>query len=165
MSAAYDPEGWHDMAVAVAGATAALTGLLFVAISINVREIVQTSTLPRRAAGALITVTTPLIISLAILIPGQSDEALGWELLAIGVVIGVILPWLHAPANRGEASLRVWMIGTAIPIAILIIPTLLAGIGLLTDSGGGLYWIVPAFVAAVVGGLSQAWVLMIEILR
>jgi hypothetical protein len=32
---AYQPEQWHDMFVAMAGAAAALTGLIFVAVSIN----------------------------------------------------------------------------------------------------------------------------------
>ncbi len=32
---AYQPEQWHDMFVAIAGAAAALTGLIFVAVSIN----------------------------------------------------------------------------------------------------------------------------------
>jgi hypothetical protein len=37
----YDPAEWHDFAVAAAGAAAALTGLPFVAISINLDRILQ----------------------------------------------------------------------------------------------------------------------------
>src|SRR5271169_1869497 len=36
---AYDPETWHDLFIAAAGAAAALSGLIFVAVSINLREI------------------------------------------------------------------------------------------------------------------------------
>jgi hypothetical protein len=32
-------------------------------------------------------------------------------------------------------------------------------------AGGGLYWVVPAVLAAIVFGLINAWVLLIEILR
>jgi hypothetical protein len=37
--AAYAPGTWHDFFVAAAGATAALSGLIFVAVSINLRAI------------------------------------------------------------------------------------------------------------------------------
>jgi hypothetical protein len=46
---AYDPELWHDLFVAVAGAAAALAGLVFVAVSINVERILQYKGLPERA--------------------------------------------------------------------------------------------------------------------
>lgn len=36
---AYDPETWHDLFIAAAGAAAALSGLIFVAVSINLRDI------------------------------------------------------------------------------------------------------------------------------
>jgi hypothetical protein len=50
-------------------------------------------------------------------------------------------------------------------MAMVIGPTLLAGLGLLLDSLGGLYWLSVAVLAAIIGGLAQAWVLLIEILR
>jgi hypothetical protein len=37
----YQPESWHDLFVASAGAAAALTGLIFVAVSINLAKIVD----------------------------------------------------------------------------------------------------------------------------
>ncbi|SNS82262.1 hypothetical protein SAMN04488107_3903 [Geodermatophilus saharensis] len=50
---AHRPEAWHDLAVAAVGATAALTGLLFVAVSTNLDRILAFPTLPRRAAATL----------------------------------------------------------------------------------------------------------------
>ena len=54
MSAAYDPEQWHDLFVAVAGASAALLGLLFVAVSINLERILSYKGLPERALETLL---------------------------------------------------------------------------------------------------------------
>jgi hypothetical protein len=51
------------------------------------------------------------------------------------------------------------------PAVALALGPLLAGIGVLTTSIGGLYWIPAAMVVALLGGLFNAWVLMIEIIR
>lgn len=36
---------------------------------------------------------------------------------------------------------------------------------LLVGSGGGLFWVVPAFVLGYTGAVANAWVLVVEILR
>ncbi len=50
---AYEPAEWADFGVAVAGAAAALAGLLFVAVSLNLRDILALPQLPARAALTL----------------------------------------------------------------------------------------------------------------
>jgi hypothetical protein len=71
VDAGLDPAAWSDFAVAVAGAAAALSGLLFVAVSINLSRILAFSNLPARAAQTLIMLVTPLVVSLLVLIPAQ----------------------------------------------------------------------------------------------
>ena len=46
-----------------------------------------------------------------------------------------------------------------------MIPFVIAGISLLAESGGGLYWVLAGIVGAIVGGVANAWVLLVEILR
>ena len=41
----------------------------------------------------------------------------------------------------------------------------MAGSALLAQTAGGLYWLVPAALVAIVAGLANTWVLLIEILR
>ncbi len=166
MSAHYDPTQWGDFAIATAGAAAALAGLLVVAISINVREILAERDLPTRAACALVVLTSPLVTALLLLVPSQPPDALGVELIVFGVVLGVALvprnlPF-HLPPERTMSS---WVLAQGVPILALVAGTTLAGIGMITGSLGGLYWLVPAVIGAVAGGLIQAWVLLIEILR
>ena len=45
--------GWSEFAAAAAGAAAALAGLVMVAISVNIREILTLPGLPARAAAAV----------------------------------------------------------------------------------------------------------------
>jgi hypothetical protein len=54
---AYHPEQWHDFATSFAGAAGALLGLAFVAISLNLDQILRDKTLPRRAVEASVACT------------------------------------------------------------------------------------------------------------
>jgi hypothetical protein len=166
VDAAYDADVWAGFAGAVVSAAAALAGLLFVSISINIRHILAGRGISGRAAHALILLTTPLVLSLAVLVPGQSDTALGVELLVIAAVVGTGLGWLSRPSRRtAEQPLFSWIISTALPTVALTASPLLAGVGLMTVSLGGLFWYPAAVVLGLLGGLLNAWVLLVEILR
>ena len=79
-------DGWSDFYVAQAGASAALAGLLFVAISISLSDMLSFPHLPMRAASALALLTTVLFVSALMLIPDQSIERAGGELIALAVI-------------------------------------------------------------------------------
>ena len=161
----YDVARWSDFAVMLGGAFAALAGLLFVAVSINVREIVGTTGLPARALQTLVLFTTPLVAAIVLLVPDQSRRLAGAELLAAAVVVGVVLARQHRrsrsdfKAPRGSRFFRVLVDGVVFAALGAAGATLIAG------AGGGLYWLVPTTLAALAGGLTNAWVLLVEILR
>jgi hypothetical protein len=54
---------------------------------------------------------------------------------------------------------------TVVPAAVVALAPFVAGIGLLTESIGGLYWLPAAVAVGLLGGRSNAWVLLVEILR
>ena len=94
-------EAWTDFNVAVAGATAALAGLLIVALSVNVGEIVKAPTLTARAASAISTLLLGLVATASGLIPSQPLWVLGLELALATIVLARIvlkerMSWVQA---------------------------------------------------------------------
>jgi modulator of FtsH protease len=157
---------WTDFSVAVVGASAALTGLLFVAVSINIEQILAVDALAGRALSTMILFVVPLVVGTLVLVPGQSPTALGLELIGTGVVAGGGLLRVNRPGNRGELEPRSsWLLIRFVPSVTITVFLLLAGTTLIAQAGGGLYWVAPAIVEAFVGGLVTVWVLLVEIRR
>jgi len=71
---------------AAAGASAALAGLVIVAISVNIQQILWYSHLPVRAGATIATLILILTSSMAGLIP-QPLPDLGMETLVLGIVV------------------------------------------------------------------------------
>src|SRR6476661_8534111 len=86
MDAAYEPDAWHDVGVALVGGSAALLGLLFVVVSIHLRVVVDDPVLRRRAEIMLGLLATTFAASAALLIPGRGRQALGIELMPIALI-------------------------------------------------------------------------------
>jgi hypothetical protein len=168
---AYDPARWSDFALAQLGASAALLGLVFVGLSINLRDVVGSRRLVNRAAEAIIGLAAVLVSATAVLIPDQSRGVVSAELL---VIAGFTLA-VTAALQRGASGPTVGEEGRAPPRISIVIrrtfgigaPALLglAGISLAAEGGGGLYWWPAAIVVAFMGALANSWVLLIEILR
>lgn len=138
---------------------------MFVAISINVDRILKLPGIPERALETVLLLLAVLLVSIVGLIPGQSNDALGAEFLALGLVFGGVIGRLErrslpqTPQPPSQVAMRLFLIVAA------TLPMILGGVSLLAESGGGLYWIVAGIVFATAGGVANAWVLMVEILR
>lgn len=92
--------GWTDFFVADAGASAALAGLLFVAVSINLGRILEFSHLPLRAGEALVALLSVLFVATVGLVPGQSDHAYGFEVAAIGLATWLFQTFALVKSHR-----------------------------------------------------------------
>ena len=129
---------WSEFSVAVVGAAAALTGLLFVAVSINIEQILAVGPLAGRALSTMILFVIPLVVGILVLVPDQSPTALGLELGGTGLAAGGCLLWINRPAGRGELEPRSgWLLLRLLPSVTITVFLVLAGAGLITRAGGG----------------------------
>ena len=161
----YDPAEWHDLFVAVAGAAAALAGLLFVALSINLKQILAAPMLAMRAAAALATLILAVVAAILILVPGQHRAILGLELLVCAVPTWLVMTRAQLRLGRAGPQTAV-QYGTDLALAQLaMVPFVVAGASLAAGAGGGLYWMVPALVFVFISTTTRAWVLLVEVNR
>jgi hypothetical protein len=140
--------------------------LIFVALTINLERILSVRGLPGRAGESIVMFVGVLVLSLLLLIPGQSESALGAEILVAGLLYLVTLIAILVPGLAGQTRQPLSWRATRVVAAVAAgLPAVIAGISLLAGSTGGLAWLVPCFVISFVAGVGNAWVLLVEVVR
>ena len=162
---AYEASEWTEFFVAGAGASAALAGLVFVAVSINVDRILRFPGLPERALATVMLLLSVVLVSLIGLIPGQTRVARAGELLGVGLVFAVVILGLTRRSMAGRDAHAVHAFGHWLVVALGTVPVVLGAVSMFGETGGGLYWVAAAIVLATTGAVANAWVLLVEILR
>jgi uncharacterized membrane protein len=158
----YLPGMWRDFGVTVAGLAGALTGLLFVAVSLKSEALARSRSLSFRAAQTLVLFMTAAIAAILLVAP-QPRSALGAELLALAAVSGIALLVFDRRAGHDQDSGVARYIERASPNLITAVLVALAGLTLLLTAGGGLYWMIPATLASLVGGVINAWLFLVKV--
>jgi len=109
--------GWDNFFIAQVGASAALAGLVFVGVSINLREIVADPRLVGYALEALVVLLGVLVASSLLLVPGQPPALLGGEVVVVGLGAWLLVsaqqwwswgwgPGCWSPCSKGAARAR-----------------------------------------------------------
>jgi CDP-diglyceride synthetase len=159
-------EAWHDFFVAEVGASAALVGLLFVSVSLNLAKILATNGLTTRALLALLLLGAVLVVSSLMLIPEQSANVLGIEILGIAVLVWAFGTYYDIRALRdAEPETRGYFLQHLVEFEATMVPYFAGGVLLTMGRNEALYWIAAAVIASFVTAIMDAWVLLVEINR
>jgi hypothetical protein len=159
-------DGWTDFNVAMVGATAALAGLLIVAMSVNIAEIMKSPTLPPRAATSIATLVLAIVAGAFGLIPAQGTFAYGVEVLVATLIAGVfqvhaISVIIRQTSNRAGYRALQGLSGV-LPLAAFLVGAVLIVAG---AASAGLVAIAFGSVLAVISAILIAWVVLVEVLR
>ncbi|HLK27213.1 MAG TPA: hypothetical protein VKT28_01425 [Puia sp.] len=158
--------GWDNFFVAIVGAAAALTGLIFVGVSINLSRILSLSKITSRALESLILLLNVAIIGALCLVPQQSSFLLGIEILSIGIIVWGITLKLDIDLIRfSESSHKKHSWQNILFSHLAVLPYVIAGILTLSSGFGGIYWLIPGIIFSFIKALIDAWVLLVEINR
>lgn len=158
---------WESFFVASAGAMAALSGLIFVSVSINLDHILRVPGLDQRAMEALSLLVGSLLLALLVLVPSQPVAA--WVAEAGGFA-------LLAAYLAGRSTRSMWPVRRAYPRtfairvaqALVTVPlfVVVAIVGAFSAGGrGSLPWLAAAVITSTISASISAWVLLVEINR
>ena len=156
----YSTVPWASFGAALAAVAGALTGLLFVALSVKSDTLLASRSLRARATQTLVLFMTSVLIAVCLVAP-QPAAALGAELIAVAVASGTLLLILDRRAGHGSNQEVTRAIERFAPNALTTVLVGVAGLTLLVKAGGGLYWLIPAAVASLAGGVVSAWLFLV----
>jgi hypothetical protein len=170
MMPVYNPSpAWLTFFATEAGASAALTGLIFVAVSINLTMIVSAPQIVARAAKAIQTLAGVLLASSLSMAAGQPLVALGLELAVLGVGMWAATTRAYWAASHNNpyvgAGQKVFHLALT---QLSALPFVVAGVFILVGGGEALpaqLWLLAGTVFSLVSALVDAWVLLVEIHR
>src|SRR5271170_7954272 len=160
----YVVESWHELFIASAGAAAALSGLIFVAVSINLGAILEeenklgSTYLTGRALESLVALLIVLAISIVGLDPAISRAAFA-AVLALCAVVSAVSPMRAVTAFR-RSGVKPVAFNLRLFLALLLVAAyVVSATTLLVQGGGGLHWLPFGFIVAIGIAASNAWIL------
>lgn len=158
MTAGLQPEAWHDLFLATAGAAAALLGLIFVAVSLHPRDVEDQPPIRLRVRVNLQALAAILALSLCALLPGQSASALGVELLLVtAVYVALILGGSLRTARTAGGLPAVTVRRLWVQNAPLLTLQVAAALSLISGWGPGLYLEAPLLLIGLPITLFNCW--------
>jgi formate-dependent nitrite reductase membrane component NrfD len=155
--------GWGDFSVLMGAATAALLGLLFVAVSIRIEPIARNAELRNRAAQTLTLLLTGLLAAALLAVPDQRDWLLGVEYLILGLVVASVAVVLNRRAGERRGSTVARRVDAINPTVVTCSLLFITAVVLILGHEDGTYVLVPALIAVLAGGVVNAWLILVAL--
>ena len=156
----YKPELWNSFFTMVGSGVAALTGLVFVALSLNVAEMTRDATHKYRSINTLAGLAAVFVRCGLVLMGGQSHKAVGIDLFTIASIGAISFLWGFRQAFRFEAEPSKARLMTG---SCLYLAELAGALVLILGSIAGLYIAAAAILLNVAFMISAAWVLVVGV--
>ncbi|MDR3420549.1 MAG: hypothetical protein P4L80_04785 [Xanthobacteraceae bacterium] len=156
---------WANFFIAEVGAAAALSGLVIVAISINLQRILSFPQLPGRAAEMLILLVGALLACSFALVPRLAAESLWRRNPRRGVIDDggpIVIQARQIPIMKTQPLS--WWLWRHLIVLCAGVPVLVGGCLLVAGATGGIYWVATGVMATLAATVWNAWVLLVEIL-
>src|SRR5262249_20860947 len=138
-------------------------GLLFVAVSIRVEPIARSAELRNRSAQTLALLLTGLLVAALLAVPDQHKWELGAEYLALALVVtsvALVLDRRIGASRRSPIGRRLDSINPTIVTCTLLAA---AAVVLMLGHKDGVYLLIPALIAVLVGGVVNAWLILVRL--
>jgi modulator of FtsH protease len=159
-------QDWQSFYVMVGGAAAALTGLIFVAVSLHTRSVMGNVLHRDRAWSSIALLLSQMFVSIAILAPSQPDVRLGAELDLIAAfwiyrtvwaskALGPRMRQVDRPRYTWQVEWTAWIAW----LAALVI----GSIAITAGNADGLVLLAIAMVGMFGFAVWSSWVLISEV--
>jgi len=157
----YRPEEWRDFFLMVGGAAAALMGLVFVSLSLNLPAVVRDATHRYRAIGTLTNFAGIFVVCALALMGGQDPATIGIEWLVVSTFAGGVYLYGYVRARivgGSPPSVVRTVTGTGLYAAQIVGAVLFAA-----GHTAGLYIAAVAMVLVAAYSVSGAWLLLVGV--
>lgn len=156
----YDPSLWRDYFVMVGGGAAALTGLVFVAMTLHLEDIVHHPVHRHRARTILTGLTAVFLRCGLVLMGGQGHQAVAVELFAVLIVVEVIL---YRSIREAIQSADTGVLMRTIGSFACLVTEQLGAAALFFGALWGLYVVGIGMMASFVFMVTGAWLLLVGV--
>jgi len=159
----FDAPLWRDYFVMVGGGAASLTGLVFVAMSLHLSDIVSDPTHRHRARTLLTALTTVFIRCALVLMGGQTARAVGVEIFVVVVGAEVVVLRSLNQALRGSGAAQHGVLTRTLGYAGCLIIEQAGAAILFFGHTWGLYAVGVGMMASFLFIVSGAWLLLVGV--
>jgi hypothetical protein len=161
----YGSAGWHDFFLMVGGGAAALTGLVFVAMSIHLDQIALNAAHRHRARTVLTGLTAVFIRCALVLMAGQSAQIVAADVILVLIGVEIVLYRSIRQAVRESPVPDPALVWRTIGSFSCLVLEQAGALVLFAGDTRGLYVVSIGMMASFIFMVSGAWLLIVGVRR
>lgn len=151
---------WHDYFMTVGAGAAALTGLVFVAMTLHLDEITNNVVHRHRARTILTGLTAVFIRCSLVLMGGQNAQAVAVEIIGVLLVVeGILYLSIRQAMRSGDLAVLLRALGS---FACLVVEQI-GALTLFTGNASGLYVVGLGMMSSFIFMVTGAWLLLVGV--